>query len=321
MTSTIPSTSLVPRSRLHRAEHTLTVDAPADVLYGLVADVTRWPAVFEPTVHVSHLERTARAERFEIWAEVNGRVAHWTSRRVLDPVRRYVSFRQDHSTPPVTTMSGGWHFRELPDGATEIVLRHRFAVQDDDPEAVAAVTAALDRNGARELAALARVAAGPYPVEDLVFSFSDRVELAGTAAEAYAFVDRADRWPELLPHVSRVKLTEDEPHVQELEMDTVTADGSRHTTRSLRICRPERWIGYKQTETPDLMTGHSGVWRFEEGPSGAVATATHVVVLAPDAIARVLGPDATPAEARAYVRDALGRNSRTTLERVAAVRG
>ncbi|MGS2590964.1 aromatase/cyclase [Streptomyces hebeiensis] len=305
---------------VHRTEHTLTVDAPAGVLYGLVADATLWPAVFEPTVHVSHLERSPGSERFEIWAEVNGRVAHWSSRRVLDPVRRYVSFRQDHSTPPVTAMSGGWLFRELPTGETEIVLRHRFTVADDDPDAVAAVSAALDRNSARELGALGRLAAGGHGVEELVFSFTDTVELAGTAAEAYSFVDRADRWPELLPHVARVKLVEPEPGVQELEMDTVTSDGAQHTTRSLRVCRPGRWIGYKQVATPELMTGHSGLWTFADTPSGAVATATHVVVLAPDAVTKVLGGDATLADARAYVREALGRNSRTTLEHVAAVR-
>ncbi|MET7690697.1 aromatase/cyclase [Streptomyces sp. NPDC005483] len=305
---------------LHRTQHTLTAAAPAEVLYSLVADVTRWPAVFEPTVHVRHLERAARSERFEIWAEVNGEVVQWTSRRVLDPERRYVSFRQDHANPPVTSMSGGWLFRELPSGSTEIVLRHRFAVVDDDPAAVAAITAALDRNSARELAALGRLAAGAGSVDDVVFSFSDTIELSVSAAEAYDFIARAERWPEVLPHVSRVELAEPRPEVQHLEMDTVTADGSRHTTRSVRICRDGDWIAYKQQITPRLLSGHSGAWSFEDGPSGSVATARHTVVIDPAAVPEVLGPDATPADARAYLRDALGRNSRATLEGAATAR-
>lgn len=66
----------------YRTEHTLTVSAPARVLYDLVADVTRWPAVFGPSVHVRHLERDEHTERFEIWALVNGEVANWARRIV-----------------------------------------------------------------------------------------------------------------------------------------------------------------------------------------------------------------------------------------------
>lgn len=302
---------------LHRTQHTLTVAAAADALYSLVADVSRWPAVFEPTVHVRHLEHSTRSERFEIWAEVNGTVAHWTSRRVLDRERRYVSFRQEHSTPPVTSMSGGWLFRPLSSGGTEIVLRHRFTVADDDPASVAAVTAALDRNSERELAALGRLASCGHLVDEVVFAFSDIVELPVSAAEAYAFVAHAERWPDLLSHVTRVELAESRAGIQHMEMDTLTPDGSQHTTRSVRVCRDGEWIAYKQQITPRLLAGHSGNWSFADSPSGAVATARHTVVINPAAVAEILGPDATLADARAQVRSALGHNSRATLERMA----
>ncbi|MDH6623533.1 aromatase [Streptomyces sp. LBL] len=302
---------------VHRSEHTVTVAAPAEALYALVADVTRWPAVFEPTVHVRHLAREGRTERFEIWAEVNGAIAHWRSRRVLDPRRLYVSFSQEHSRPPVMSMSGGWLFRRLADGRTEIVLRHRFTVADDDPGAVARVEEALDRNSARELGALAALAETGYPADDLVFSFTDTIPLQGTAQDAYTFIERGERWADLLPHVARVELTEPEPGVQWLEMDTVTADGSTHTTLSARICRAPEWIAYKQQRTPRLLSGHSGEWTFTQTPEGPVATARHTVAVDPSAIVEVLGADATLADARAYLRDALGGNSRATLRHAA----
>ncbi|MEU7578555.1 aromatase/cyclase [Streptomyces sp. NPDC041068] len=305
---------------LHRVEHTRTVAAPAAALYGLVADVTRWPAVFEPTVAVRHLARGERTERFEIWATVGEEVAHWTSRRTLDPARRYISFRQEHSRPPVTAMSGCWLFRELPDGTTEIVLRHRFSVVDDDPAALDAMTRAMDANSTRELAALARVAESGHPVDDVVFAFTDTVPLTGPAVDAYAFVDRADLWAQRLPHVARADLTEPRPGIQHLEMDTTTADGSTHTTRSTRITEAPGWIAYKQHLTPALLAGHSGEWTFAEGPEGPLATARHTVALAPEAVTDVLGPDATLADARTYIREALGRNSATTLQHAAAVR-
>jgi aromatase len=61
------------------------------------------------------------------------------------------------------------------------------------------------------------------------------------------------------------------------------------------------------------MTLHTGRWTFTENDGGVAATSQHTVVLNTENIARVLGPDATVADAREYVRGALGTNSRATL--------
>ncbi len=153
-----------------------------------------------------------------------------------------------------------------------------------------------------------------HAVEDIVFTFTDSVELSGPVREAYDFVARADLWAERLPHVSRVHLTEPAPGVQDLEMDTVTADGGAHTTRSVRVCEAPRWIAYKQRVTPKLLHGHSGLWTFEEKPGGGgILSSRHTVVIDPDAVEPVLGEDRTVADARTFVREALGRNSATTM--------
>ncbi|MEU9591462.1 aromatase/cyclase [Streptomyces sp. NPDC048219] len=301
---------------LHRTEHSLTIAAPADELYSVVADVTRWPAVFEPTVAVRHLERVGRTERFQLWAEVNGQVATWRSTRVLDADRGIIVFHQEHSAPPFDRMSGAWLFRASADGGTEVVLRHRFSVADS--EALEDAERALDANSTRELNALAGVVASGHPVNDVTFSFTDTVVLDRPVADAYAFIERAERWERVLPHVTRVVLDEPVRHVQHLEMDT-TVDGSRHTTRSVRICRAPGWIAYKQRVTPPLLAGHSGEWIFEPHPRGTLAVAHHTVTLRPEAIPGLLGPGASVADARAHVREALGRNSRATLSHAAAV--
>ncbi|MYS89687.1 MULTISPECIES: aromatase/cyclase [Streptomyces] len=301
---------------LHRTEHSLTIAAPADELYAVVADVTRWPAVFEPTVAVRHLERVGRTERFQIWAEVNGRVVTWRSTRVLDGDRRVIIFHQEHSAPPFARMSGAWFFRASADGSTEVVLRHRFAVAD--PGALADAERALEANSTRELNALAGVVASGHPVDEVTFSFTDTMVLERPVEETYAFVEHAERWERTLPHVTRVVLEEPAPGVQHLEMDTAV-DGTSHTTRSVRICRQPGWIAYKQRVTPPLLAGHSGEWIFESHPEGTLAVARHTVTLRPEAIPRLLGPGASVADARAHVREALGRNSRATLGHAAAV--
>lgn len=301
---------------LHRTEHSLTIAAPTDELYAVVADVARWPAVFEPTVAVRHLERVGRTERFQIWAEVNGHVVTWRSTRVLDADRGVIAFHQEHSAPPFDSMSGAWLFRASADGGTEVVLRHRFSVANSD--ALEDAERALEANSTRELNALAGLVASGHPVNDVTFSFTDTVVLDCPVADAYAFVERAEHWERILPHVTRVVLEEPARGVQHLEMDT-TVGGSSHTTRSVRICRAPGWIAYKQRVTPPLLAGHSGEWVFEPHPQGTLAVARHTVTLRPETIPGLLGPGASVADARAHVREALGRNSRGTLVHAAAV--
>jgi aromatase len=299
---------------LHRTEHRLVVSAPADQLYALVADVTRWPAVFEPNLHVHHLERGERQERFRLWALLNGTVKSWTSRRELDPAQRTVSFEQEVSQPPVASMGGQWRLEPLPDGRTEVVLLHHFSVVGDDPDTVDWINRAVDGNSEKELAALRAVAERADNVDDVVFSFEDLVRSSGSAADCYEFVNRADKWAERLPHVDAVSLREDEPGIQELSMDTVTEGGATHTTRSYRICESNSWIAYKQVVLPALLSGHSGLWTFREDSGTTTVTARHTVSIQPEAIEEVLGAGSTLADARRFVRSALGNNSLTTLK-------
>jgi hypothetical protein len=60
------------------------------------------------------------------------------------------------------------------------------------------------------------------------------------------------------------------------------------------------------------MAAHTGRWRFEEVPAGTRAVSEHTVIIEPDRL-DVLGPGTTVADARAFVRKALGTNSTTTL--------
>ncbi|HEY6793960.1 MAG TPA: aromatase/cyclase [Kineosporiaceae bacterium] len=297
-----------------RTRHLREVAAPAQVLFGLVADVTWWPVIFEPTVHVDVLERTPDGERFRLWATVGGAVRTWTSRRRLDREALTITFEQERTQAPIAQMSGAWHFHPRPGGAT-VVLDHDFAAVDD--AAAEDLAGAVDANSERELAALARVAELGHPVEDLVFAFEDEVRLRGPAPAAYDFVHRADLWPDRLPHVARVELSEDDERVQDLLMDTVTRDGGSHRTRSVRLCLPPDRIVYKQLRTPEVLIGHSGSWTFRQDGEDAVIVARHLVALDPAKITQALGEGHDVASARRHVREALGENSRTTMSHAA----
>ncbi|MFJ9526360.1 aromatase/cyclase [Streptomyces cyaneofuscatus] len=295
-------------------EHEITVRAPAAEVYRLIADVANWPRIFPPTVHVEHAERGEHEERIRIWATANQQVKSWTSRRTLHPDELRITFRQEVSAPPVAAMGGAWIIEALSADASRIRLLHDYRAVDDEPEALRWIDEAVDTNSRSELAALKSNLELARATEELVFSFEDTVRVAGSAKDLYDFIDAAHLWPERLPHVATVRLDEVAPGVQLLEMDTRAKDGSTHTTASYRVCFPHSRIAYKQVTLPALMTLHTGVWTFEDEADGDVlATSQHTVVLNTANIARVLGPDAGVAEARAYVHTALSTNSLATL--------
>ncbi|MFE5032728.1 aromatase/cyclase [Streptomyces sp. NPDC056683] len=299
-------------------EHEITVSAPAAEVYRLIADVANWPRIFPPTIYVDHLERSGNEELIGIWATANGEAKNWTSRRVLDPEGLRITFRQTVSTPPVASMGGTWIIEPAGEGASRVRLLHDYTAVGDDPAGLAWIDEAVDRNSRSELAALKTNVELATASQELTFSFEDTVRVDGAAKDLYDFVNEADRWSERLPHVATVRLTEDTPGLQTLEMDTRAKDGSTHTTKSYRVCLDGRRIAYKQTTLPALMNLHTGYWTFRETDEGTFASSQHTVVLRPENIAKILGPEAGVAEAREYVQGALSTNSRATLNHAKA---
>ncbi|MFE7614640.1 aromatase/cyclase [Streptomyces sp. NPDC057496] len=300
--------------RVHRTTHSVEVAAPAGVVYGMISNAVQWPLFFPPNVHVERLEFDGRDERLRMWAVANGQVRSWLSRRVQDPEARRIDFRQQHPQAPVESMNGSWTVRERPGGTSLLTLLHDFTVIDDRPEDVSWTQRAVDTNSTAELAQLKRLAERWTRLDELVLSFEDAVRVKGPAELVYDFLYRVGDWPELVPHVARLDLTEDAPGVQVMAMDTRTADGATHTTESVRICFPHAGrIVYKQTRTPALMEAHTGEWSVLPDESGVTVISQHNVVLREEAVERVLGEGADLAQARRYVREALGRNSTATL--------
>ncbi|MGW1713636.1 aromatase/cyclase [Streptomyces sp. NPDC002156] len=296
-----------------QVEHEITVEAPATAVYRLIAEVGNWPRIFPPTIYVDHLERGAGEERIRIWATANGEAKNWTSRRTLDPERLRITFRQEVSAPPVAAMGGTWIIEPLSETASRVRLLHDYRAVDDDPEGLRWIDEAVDRNSRSELASLQTNVELAHVAEEFTFSFEDTVQIDGSAKDAYDFIDEAGLWERRLPHVARVRLTEDTPGLQTLEMDTRAKDGSTHTTKSYRVTFPHHRIAYKQVTLPALMTLHTGIWTFAENERGVAATSQHTVVLNTANIAGILGPEATVSDAREYVRGALSTNSSATL--------
>jgi aromatase len=299
-------------SATRNVEHEVTVNAPAARVYELVADVSKWPQIFSPTVHVEYAEKGEDEERIRIWATANGTAKTWTSRRFRDPDRLTIGFRQEKSQHPVAEMGGTWMVQPLSATECRVRLLHDYRAATGDPADLEWIDKAVDRNSAAELGALKSNAESRG--DDQVLTFDDTVEVNGSARDVYDFINEAQLWEERLPHVTRVSLEEETPGLQVLEMDTSTEDGSVHTTRSVRVCQPYQRIVYKQIVLPALMTLHTGQWLIADNGAGNVSvTSRHSVRINGSRITEVLGDSAGPSSAQAFVQRALSANSLATL--------
>ncbi|MFD8222043.1 aromatase/cyclase [Streptomyces sp. NPDC059697] len=294
-------------------EHEITIAAPAPAVYRLLAEVTNWPRIFPPTIHVDRVEHDGSQERIRIWATANGEAKNWTSRRELDPEALRITFRQEVTAPPVAAMGGTWIIEPLGENESRVRLLHDYRAVDDDPHDLLWIDQAVDKNSRSELAALKKNVEFAHAAEAVTFSFEDTVHVDGSAKDVFAFINEANLWSERLPHVATVRLEEDTVGLQTLEMDTRAKDGSVHTTKSYRVTFPHQHIAYKQVTLPALMTLHTGHWTFQDTDQGVAATSQHTVTLNTDNIESILGCGATVADAREYVHTALSTNSRATL--------
>ncbi|MFF3329630.1 aromatase/cyclase [Streptomyces sp. NPDC002888] len=300
---------------VRHTRHEVLTSAPPERVFSLVADVTGWPQVFGSTVHAEVTEERDGEQLLRVWAFVNGEAGSWSSRRVLDRAAGTIGFRLVKTPPPLASLDGEWCV-EPDDGGAHVVLLRHYSVADDEPGAAERVARAVDHDGEAELAALRGSAEIAEQWPELTFSFGDSEEISGSARDVYGFLDRADAWPERLPHVVAARCTGEHGGVQVLDLETRSPDGSVQHSRSARVSFPERGLlVYKRLTMPSLLAGHTGRWTVEQRGDGDTVTATswHTVTLDPAGVRQVLGEGASPAEARSLVRHALGTNSTTTL--------
>lgn len=293
--------------RVDRATRHVHVAAPAGVVYAVLADARKLPLYCSQVVHVERLESDGVRERVRMWSLMGGHVQSWISWRHLDPVERRLEFQQ-HLRSPLGSVRGVFSVR--PDGPHDTRLELRYGLDDlPDTEWVEQV-GGVDSHG--QLSELKSFAERWTRLDDLVLTVENSLRFKGPAELAYDFLYRAGDWPELVPHVARVGLTEETPGVQRLSVERLTGDGLR-TSESVRICFPHAGrILHKQTASP-LLAAHTGEWSVSPDETGTTVTSRQNVILREEHIAEVLGPGTTLQEARHHVRTTLGRESQELL--------
>lgn len=298
------------------SQHTM-VAAPAQVIFDLVAAIENWPQFVPLLMHAEILgpaDGYPREDLVRRWFLAGpGQVRVRTSRRRLDVDGLRITLTDTDPGPARIEGTAEWRFVPLPDGTARVELDHQVVSAVDVPSP-ADSEAMLARHAEELLGAVKDAAERREELAELVLSFTDSLFIsAADTTEAYRVLYEADKWPERLDHVAALTMAEPEPGIQFFDMETSTSDGSAHTTRSVRICLPDRKIVYKQIGLPALLDAHTGHWEFTPTPEGIVATSRHTVTIKPSMLS-ALGEGTTVADARRYLRRVLSANSMKNLQ-------
>ncbi|MFF4402707.1 SRPBCC family protein [Streptomyces sp. NPDC001480] len=300
--------------RVHSTQHTVSVAAPAGVVYGLLADAPRWPVFLPSHVHVERMDVgpagcDGAEERLHVWAVHADHVRSSVARRVLRPQTRSIEFEQQDAFLPGAPTRGAWTVEPEGEDRSVVTLRH------ERPSGPGETSGALEADVRAQLAVVRETAERWEKLDELLFSFQDSVRVEGPAELVYDFLYRIEDWVDLIPHVEWARVAEDQPGVQVAALDTcATESGETVTVEAVRLCFPHAGrIVYKETVTPELIAAHSGEWYLAPDATGVTVVSAHYVMLREEAVERALGPGAALVDARRHVREWLGRASTEAL--------
>lgn len=299
-------------AKTHRTSHEKKVEAPPIDVFYLLANVSRWPTIFQPTVCAERVAGDDAEETIEIWASANGSLRNWQSRRSIDPLAMSIRFSQLNPSRPLDHMGGEWLI-EAEGNGSHVTLLHDFRLNSSDPSDTDYVARAVETNSRAELEGLSLAAAAEE--QGLFGSVTESVELDAPADEVFKFLNEAGSWSDRLPHVAWSKLSQLGGAGQYLEMATLAGEGKEHITGSYRVSFPEhRQMFYKQDILPGGLTSHTGSWHIRDtGKSTSQATSKHDFCISPN-ILDSIGLES----AMRQVRTNFAKNSHTTLRAAAA---
>lgn len=171
--------------RIWTTRHVTKVAAPPKRVYELVADVDRWPALFDSLVAVERLGIDGVCERVRFHKRRAGVTRGWIAVRELNPKRLRVRFREVDFPPPLASLGGVWLV--VPKGTgSVIVLDHYYRVADGQPTTAAMVEHDITADGTAMLATLRRAAEADSGLDggmaDLVASYSNTVTAEGISS-------------------------------------------------------------------------------------------------------------------------------------------
>jgi ribosome-associated toxin RatA of RatAB toxin-antitoxin module len=112
---------------MFHTEHCVTIEAPVEQVYEVLANVVGYANLFPPTQEVTMLEEGLGYQIARLVVEVSGQIQSWTTRRDLDATHKIIHYQQLQTAPLMDAMGGEWRCFPLREKQTQLVITHDFA--------------------------------------------------------------------------------------------------------------------------------------------------------------------------------------------------
>ncbi len=302
------------RTRTSSSTRTVSIAAPADTVYRLLADAERWPLLLPDPVHVERIDFDGTRERLRTWdLTPGGHIRSHRLQRTLDPRTRTITHTRQDTTRPGTPTTGTWTVHPDGDSRTRLTLHQQHPTE---PHPETGPETGPDAGTDSLLARLTRLAEHHPHLDELLLSFHDTVHLDGPAEVVYDFLHHIRHWPDRTPHIDLADVTEDTPGIQLATLETTGPDGLPTTTRTVRLCFPAATrIVFKELTTPAPIAAHTGEWSLTPHATGTTVTCAQQILLHHPTPTHPHTPATTAelARTRHHLRTRLGRTTTDTL--------
>ncbi|MFG2718567.1 SRPBCC family protein [Streptomyces sp. NPDC048416] len=260
---------------IHRTQAAITVDAPAELVYRTLTDVTGWPLLYPWIVHTEIVERSGIEDLATFWAVrpgPEGGLRIWQSRRSLHDDTLRMVFEQRGSVGAIRELGGEWLFTDLEGGGCRVESHHWFTT-DEDP----ALTAGeLDRHGALQMRTLKEAVEGREQQSPLVLRAARDTLVPGTVKDVHARLsaDLGLGGPATGETAGFGTAATEHP------------DGTTHDGRTVHIGRAPHTVVVKHLDPPAEFALYRRTWRLAEEADGVRVTAERLAVARPDTLAQ-----------------------------------
>ncbi|MFF7715699.1 SRPBCC family protein [Streptomyces sp. NPDC007988] len=293
--------------------HSVTVEAPVELVFDLVADVEQHRRIFNSVIHTAYAERGEDSERVERWSWIQplDSVRAWRARRELDRAAGRITFVHENPAAPLTAATGEWSFKPQSGGVTEVELRHEYTLDGTAAGGEEAVQL-LDRGATAQLEQLKSFVDARDDIAELEVSYEAQLVIDEPIEDVYNYFYEADRWNERIPHCLSASAKEDIEHLQVVVMDVQVPSGALHTTKQARVCFPNEKIIWRQLEgLPPLDDMLYGYMYFEQTPEGVLVRTGQTELLKRNGVAK---RGWTVEEAKGHVAEVRGGRNLDSLK-------
>jgi aromatase len=135
----------------HRTTHRLSINAPAELVFGMLRDASHWPYLDGLTVYPERVSGDDDTHELRTSVVSNGALSSSHCWRVFDAASHRAEFQQLDLEPPLLHLGGDWDIR-LTDGLSVVTLNHGFEIEDE--QLAERINQLIDDYARRELEAL-----------------------------------------------------------------------------------------------------------------------------------------------------------------------